>query len=102
MIDLAISIDSDTRGTTVIETNRGAQLRAPRWPQDCDFQLVVFRPSGKTCEVIWIEQLAEDIANALMMLDEAKAVKAVKPDWYRRLSRCANGAAKAKSQSERA
>jgi hypothetical protein len=97
MIDLAISIDTDAKGTTIIETNRGAQFRSPRWPQDCDFQLVAFRPSGNTCEVIWTKQLAEDISNALRMLDSMKAVKGSKPDWYRRLSHCANGAAKSRS-----
>ena len=30
MLDLAISIDTDARGTTVIETNHGAQLKGKR------------------------------------------------------------------------
>jgi len=95
MIDLAISIESDTRGTAVIETNHGVKLKAPRWPQDCDFQIVAFRPSGKTCEIVWTEQLADDIAKALMMLDNANVMESAKPGWYRRLSLCAKGAVKA-------
>jgi hypothetical protein len=87
MIDLAISVDTDSRRTTVIETNRGLKLKAPRWPQDCDFQLVAFTPSGKTCEVIWTEQLTEDIRSAVTALDQTGAVRGEKPDWYRRLSR---------------
>ncbi len=91
MLDLAISTNTDTRGTSVIETNHGVELKAPGWPQDCDFQLVAFRPTGKTCEVIWTERLAEDIRKALMALDQAGMVQGKKPDWYRRLSRCSSG-----------
>ena len=42
MLDLAISVNTDSRRTTIIETNRGVKLKAPAWPQDCDFQLVAF------------------------------------------------------------
>jgi hypothetical protein len=93
MLDLAISIDTDARGTTVIETNHGVALKAPKWPQDCDFQLVAFSPSSRTCEVIWTEQLADDIGKALRALDDASVLEARKPDWYRRLIRYARGAA---------
>ncbi|MGO9246744.1 MAG: hypothetical protein ACLPT4_09405 [Verrucomicrobiia bacterium] len=92
MLDLAISVDTDSGRATVIETNRGVKLKAPRWPQDCDFQLVAFAPSGKNCEVIWTENLAEDIGRALMSLDRSAALKGRKPDWYLRLKRCAKGA----------
>jgi hypothetical protein len=91
MLDLAISINTDTSGTTVIETNHGKELKAPRWPQDCDFQLVAFSPTGKTCEVIWTEQLARDIRCALVALDQQGGVPVKIPDWYRRLSRCSTG-----------
>ena len=85
MLDLAISIDTDARGTTIVETNHGAALKAARWPQDCDFQLVAFSPSDKTCEVVWTAQLAKDIGKALTTLDNARAMKGRKPDWYHRL-----------------
>ena len=52
MLDLAISIDTDSKGTPVVETNHGVRLKAPEWPHDCEFQLVAFNPSGRTCEVV--------------------------------------------------
>lgn len=93
MLDLAIPVDTDANGITVIETNRGEPLKAPRWPQDCEFQLVAFSPLGKICEVIWTEQLAEDIGKALTTLDNTGVLQDRKPDWYRRLTSCAKGAA---------
>jgi hypothetical protein len=89
MLDLAISIDKGARQTTIIETNHGVRLKAPGWPQDCDFQLVAFNPSGESCEVVSAEDLAGDIGKALMTLDRAAPFKGRKPDWYRRLERCA-------------
>jgi len=91
MLDLAISVNTDSRRTTIIETNRGVKLKAPAWPQDCDFQLVAFAPSGKNCEIIWTENLAEDIGKALIALAGSAALKGQKPDWYLRLERCAKG-----------
>lgn len=91
MLDLAISIGADSRNITVIETNHGKRLKVPGWPQDCDFQLVVFNPAGGSCEIVWTESLAEDIGRALMTLERAAALKGRKPDWYRRLERCARG-----------
>ena len=87
MLDLAISIDTDSTNTTLIETNHGMRLRAPGWPQDCDFQLVAFNPSGKNCEVVSAEDLAGDIGDALAALDRAVPFKDRKPDWYLRLKR---------------
>jgi hypothetical protein len=92
MLDLAISINTDPRNTTIIETNHGATLKAPDWPQDCDFQLVAFDPSGESCEVISAEGLAGDIGKALMMLDRAVPIMGRKPGWYRRLERYAKRA----------
>jgi len=40
MLDLAIEMDTDSRNTSIIETNHGVQLKAPDWPHDCEFQLV--------------------------------------------------------------
>jgi hypothetical protein len=91
MLDLAISINTDPSGVTVVETNHGAKLKAPAWPQDCDFQLVGFNPSGERCEVVWTEDLAEDIGRALMTLDRVGALRGRKPDWYRRLACYAKG-----------
>lgn len=93
MLDLAISTDTNRQGITVIETNRGAQLRAPGWPQDCEFQLVAFNPTAKSCDVVRTEELARDIGKALEALDHVGALKGWKPGWYHRLSVCAKGLA---------
>jgi hypothetical protein len=91
MLALAIPIDTDRLGNTIIETNAGRELTARGWPQDCEFQLVAFRPAGKTCEVVWTEQLAEDIAKALELLDTTAVCPGAKPDWYQRLDNYCNG-----------
>jgi hypothetical protein len=93
MLDLAISIDTDEKGTTIIETNHGIELKASRWPQDSDFQLVAFNPSQESCEVICAEELSDDIGKALKALTDAGVLEGRKPDWYRRLNRYAMGAA---------
>jgi hypothetical protein len=85
MLDLAISIDTDSKNTTIIETNSGVILKAPEWPQDCEFQLVAFKPSGQTCEIVWADGLAEDIGEALVALQREPSLKGRKPDWFRRL-----------------
>jgi hypothetical protein len=89
MLDLAISVDTDPKSTTAIETNHGEQLRALGWPHDCEFQLVAFDPSEETCEVVSTEGLAEDIREALDTLDSAVSFQGGKPDWHRRLERYA-------------
>lgn len=89
MLDLAISIDTDSTNTTVIETNHGVRLRAPEWPQDSDFQLVAFNPLGGSCEVVGADHLAQDIGNALALLNRAVPFNGRKPGWYRRLERYA-------------
>jgi hypothetical protein len=94
MLALAISMDVDTRGNTIIETNAGRELTARRWPQDSESQLVAFRPSGKTCQVVWTEQLAGDIARALELLDSVDICRGAKPDWYRRLQTYCSGMGK--------
>lgn len=93
MLDLAISIDADANGTPVIETNHGTRFKSPGWPQDCESRIVAFNPSGKTCDVVWPEQLAADIHSVLETLDAADALNGRKPDWYRRLALYAKGAA---------
>ena len=62
MIDLAISVDDDAQGLTIVETNYGDRLTAPHWPQDSDFRLVAFSPTAKECAVIAPRELARDIA----------------------------------------
>jgi hypothetical protein len=85
MLDLAISIDIDSKNTTIIETNNGVTLKSPDWPQDCEFQLVAFNPARSTCEVVWADGLVEDIGEALAALEGVPSLKGRKPDWYRRL-----------------
>ena len=92
MLDLAISINTDAKGTTIIETDHGIKLKAPRWPQDSDYRLVAFSPSGKTCDIIWPKNLAGDIGQALRALQAPGTLKGRKPDWYRRLAHYAKGA----------
>lgn len=89
MLDLAISLESDTDGTDIIECNDGTSLRCPSWPRDCESQLVAYGPLGKEAEVVWAGQLAGDIAEALAVLDSTRILKNKKPDWYRRLKLCA-------------
>jgi hypothetical protein len=91
MLALAIPVNIDHRGNTIVETNAGSELRASQWPQDSEFQLVAFRPTSKTCQVVWTDQLAEDIAKALERLDIEAGSRETKPDWYRRLDRYCNG-----------
>lgn len=90
MLDLATSMEKGSE--TMIETNHELVLTVPRWPGDTDFELVAFSPLGRTCEVVRAEDLAADIAKALVMLDKAALLEGQKPDWYRRLERCADGA----------
>ena len=92
MLDIAISIETNAKGITVIETNHGSRLKAMSWPQDCESQLITFKPSSTTCDVIWPEQLADDIFSALKTLQAAKTLKGRKPNWYRRLMLYAEGA----------
>jgi hypothetical protein len=89
MLDLAISIDADSRNRTIIETNHGVQLKAPEWPQDVDFQLVAFDVSGNTCEVVSAEGLTDDIREAITMIEKVAPFRGPKPDWYCRLQRYA-------------
>lgn len=73
MLDLAIRIVTDSRNTAIIETHRGATLKAPGWPQDCGFQLVASNLRSDVCDIVSTESLAEDLGNALLALDKAAA-----------------------------
>ena len=89
MLDLAIADDIGPKGETIVLSNHGHRMIAHDWPQDCDFQIVAFSSSARSCKVIWSEELAVDIGRALKALDDAQAVTGKKPGWYRRLMRCA-------------
>ena len=91
MLDLAIYEDTNKEGADTVLTNHGERLSIARWPRDCDFQLVAFALTGRTCSVIQPEELASDIAKALAMLDETGTLRKAKPDWYARLRRYARG-----------
>lgn len=92
MLALAISIDCDSKGTDIIETNNGTQLKCPSWPRDCESQLVAYRPAGNVCDPVYATELSSDIADALSALEAAGALKGRKPDWHRRLKFYAAGA----------
>jgi len=92
MIDLAISLDENSKGVAIVETNHGLQLLAPDWPQDCDFQLVTYGPDAKQCAVVAAADLAEDIGFALVALKSVFLKGQKKPHWYQRLQKYAAGA----------
>lgn len=100
MLDLAISIDTDSKGNDIIETNHGEKLKAPDWPQDCEFQMIAYHPLDKTCEVISADVLSDDIGHAIRALQAARAFKDDQPEWYRRLARCAAGATSLRSEQQ--
>ena len=91
MLSLAISIDCDSKGADIIETNDGTQLKCPTWPRDCESQLVAYRPSDKTCDTVYTVELSADIAEALRVLEATGMLKKRKPNWYRRLKLYAAG-----------
>jgi hypothetical protein len=85
MLKLAIPIETDRTGATVVETNNGCVLRVTDWPQDCEFQLVAFRPRSRKGTLVRTDQLAEDIQKALAAMDTTGVTFREEPDWYRRL-----------------
>jgi hypothetical protein len=93
MLDLAISIDTNFSGTDIIETNHGGVFEAPEWPRDCEFQLVAYRPSDKSCEVISATALAEDIGHAINALQMSDTFDGAQSEWYWRLKQYAAGTA---------
>ena len=100
MLDLAIPMDEDRKGNTIVETNHGIQLVAPDWPGDSEFRLVTFSPKGRICEVVEADYLAEDIANALAAIDNVGNVNVRRTDWYLRLKRYSRGCANPNSGRE--
>ena len=94
MLSLGIPLDFDQAGNTIVDLNIGGELKAKDFPQDSEFQLLAFRPTGKTCEVVWIEELAKDIGDALVALERSGFTQRTKPDWYRRLALYSSGTAR--------
>lgn len=92
MLSLGIPVDFDDSGNTTVDLNIGGELKAKDFPQDSEFQLLAFNPNARTGTVIWIKQLAEDIGEAMAMLNELGVPKGRKPEWYRRLTLCSSGA----------
>ena len=92
MLSLGIPIDFDNAGNTIVDLNIGGELKAKDFPQDCEFQLLAFSPNAETATVVWIEQLAEDISEAIAVLEKHGFAKRSEPDWYKRLTLCASGA----------
>lgn len=91
MLMLAIPIDTDRTGNTVVETNNGSVLRVSDWPQDCEFQLVAFNPRGRKGTLVPTDQLVEDIQRALTEMDSTGGTPQDRPDWYLRLVEYASG-----------
>ena len=92
MIDLAIIVDSDSNDVAIVETNSGAELKAPDWGTDTDPKLVAFYPSKKRCEIVDCAELANDIGYALDALRAAGTLKDGKPEWFNKLELYAAGA----------
>jgi hypothetical protein len=89
MLNLAIAVDIDRNNNSVVETNSGDLFVAPDWPQDCESQVVSYRKKGRTCRVVRLETLAQDIGQALTLIEKAGLVAGKKPDWFLRLHKSA-------------
>ena len=96
MIDLAIIVDSDSTEVAIVETNSGAEFRAPDWGTDTDPKLVAFYPSKRRCEVVDCAELANDIGYALAALRAAGTFNERKPEWFKKLELYAAGSPSAK------
>ena len=89
MLNLAIAVDVDRSGNSVIETNTGDVLVAPRWPQDCEFQIVSYRKGNRTARVVDYDTLSKDIGYALDAIERNGCIGRSKPDWFIRLQEAA-------------
>ena len=92
MIDLAIIVDSDSNDVAIVETNSGAELKAPDWGTDTDPKLVAFYPSKKRCKIVDCAELSNDIGYALDALRAAGVINDGKPEWFKNLEFYASGA----------
>ena len=89
MLNLAIAVDIDQKDNSIIETNSGDTLVAPDWPQDCESQVVSYRKGSRTCHVVRLETLSNDISQALALIERFNFVAGKKPDWFVRLQKLA-------------
>jgi hypothetical protein len=89
MLNLAIAVDIDRNGDSVIETNTGDILAAPSWPQDCEFQIVSYRKGSRTARIVYHDALSEDIGHALDVIARGGFLGRSKPDWFVRLQEAA-------------
>lgn len=85
MLNLAIAVDVDRDGNSVVETNAGDILIAPRWPQDSEFQIVSYSKRSRTACVVRHDTLSEDIGRALDLIERGGLLGHRKPDWFVRL-----------------
>ena len=90
MLNLAIAVDVNRQKESIVETNSGEVLVAPRWPQDCEAQVVSYRRGNRTCRIVYLGTLAQDIGEALTLIDQAGLLQRSKPDWYLRLRDCSD------------
>jgi hypothetical protein len=92
MLDIAISMDVDHNGRTIAETDHGKSIKVLNWPQDSEYNLLVFTRDAKTAEVVSTEEVVRDIASALQTLRNLGLLKTNCPEWYSRLKKYASGA----------
>jgi hypothetical protein len=85
MLNLAIAVDVDRNDNSVIETNSGDTLVAANWPQDCESQVVSYRKGSRTCRIVHLETLSDDIGQALKLIERSGFVGGKKPNWFVRL-----------------
>jgi len=89
MLNLAIAVNVDRNGNSIIETNTGDTLVVPRWPQDCEFQIVSYSKGDRTARVVHYDTLSEDIGHALDVIERGGCLGRNKPDWFGRLQEAA-------------
>jgi hypothetical protein len=89
MLNRAIAVDIDRNNNSIIETDTGDTLVAPDWPQDCESQIVSYQKGSRTCRVVHLEILSEDINQALTLIKRSGFVARKKPDWFVRLQELA-------------
>jgi hypothetical protein len=89
MLNRAIAVDIDEHNNSIIETDTGDILVAPDWPQDCESQIVSYRKGGRTCRVVRLETLSNDISQTLTLINRSGALNGKKPEWFVRLQELA-------------
>ena len=82
MLNLAIAVDIDRNNNSIVETNSGDTLVAQNWPQDCESQVVSYQKGSRTCRVVHLEALSNNIVQALALIERAGLADKKKPDWF--------------------